>query len=133
MSKDNKIPIDELEFIKEKFRDNRTTLSENEGFVSKVEALKEEVHWPDLEEQTKHLKNLRYRGDTRKRNVLSTWAAVLVSAWLVGVFLILIGNTATYKLSSDVLITLLATTTLNVLGLMYIVLKGLFGLTIKRD
>ena len=101
--------------------------------ASKAKAEKEQANWKNLDEQTKDLANKRFASDTQKRNTLSTWAATLVSLWLISVLLILVGNTSTYKLESNVLVALLATTTLNVLGLMYIVLKGLFGENIKRD
>ena len=100
---------------------------------STFKALKEQENWPNLDWETKHLANRRFESDTQKRDILSTWAAILVSFWLIGVFLILVNNTSIFKLDSNVLIALLATTTLNVLGLMYIVLKGLFGPNINRD
>ena len=58
------------------------------------------------------------------------WVAWVVSLWLLIVINVIIAN-AKLKLGmeSEVQITLLATTTVNVLGLAYIVLKGLFGET----
>lgn len=78
------------------------------------------------------LENERYRQDTNHRSALIVWASTLVSFWLVGVFLILVNNTSFYKLDNSVLITLLSTTTVNVLGLMVIVLSDLFKHTPKK-
>ena len=80
-----------------------------------------------LEEKLKEAKLNRYNQDTQHRNNLSIWAGTVVSVWLVSVLLILVGNNLNFKLSDSVLITLLGTTTLNVLGLMVIVLNDLFN------
>lgn len=64
----------------------------------------------------------RYSSNTSNRNWLTVWAACVVTLWLWFVLCIITGT----RLSDGVKITLLGTTTLNVLGLMYIVLKGYF-------
>ena len=52
---------------------------------------------------------------------------IIVPAWLMSVVvLIYLHGYNTLDLDKEVLITLLATTTVNVLGLAYIVLKGIF-------
>jgi len=97
---------------------------------SRTFAKKEEQNWPDLDQlanESKSLENQRYKDDTEHRKVLSTWAGTLVSFWLVAVILILTNNTIRFKLSDSVLIALLGTTTLNVLGLMVIVLNDIFN------
>lgn len=70
----------------------------------------------------------RYEQNTEQRLFLAKWVVWTSSIWLVSVIaiLILVGATVLY-LSPSVLNVLLATTTANVLGLAYIVLKGLFG------
>lgn len=75
-------------------------------------------------------KRKRYEQNTLHRNFLVHWVAWVVSLWLLIVINVIIAN-ARLKLGmeSEVQITLLATTTVNVLGLAYIVLKGLFGET----
>lgn len=75
-------------------------------------------------------KRKRYEQNTLHRNFLVHWVAWVVSLWLLIVINVIIAN-AKLKLGmeSEVQITLLATTTVNVLGLAYIVLKGLFGET----
>lgn len=122
---------EKLKFISDEPYSSEVKTSEQES--SNLKALEEQANWPNIDRQTKHLANKRFESDTQKRDTLSTWAAVLVSFWLISVLLILVGNTNTYKLESNVLIALLATTTLNVLGLMFIVLKGLFGSGINRN
>jgi len=81
---------------------------------------------PSLDEQTKILANRRYSQDTKSRKKLSYWAATVVSIYLLLVFVILFFNAKGIYLSDTVLSVLLGTTTLNVLGLMFIVLKGYF-------
>ena len=70
----------------------------------------------------------RYEQSTEQRLFLAKWVVWTSSIWLgmVLINLILVGATILY-LSPSVLNVLLATTTANVLGLAYIVLKGLFG------
>lgn len=77
----------------------------------------------DLKEQ----KRERYSQDTKYRKHLAIWVMWVVSIWLAAVLLI-ITVVAIWDLSMkpNVQITLLATTTVNVLGLAYIVLKGIF-------
>lgn len=69
----------------------------------------------------------RYAQDTYHRSFLVSWVVSVSSLWLFGVFLILISCGLKWiELPTSVLNVLLATTTANILGLPYIVLKGLF-------
>jgi len=69
----------------------------------------------------------RFAEDTRHRKGLIFWVKWVVSLWLSFVLAVVaFNNILCLKLSDNVLITLLATTTANILGLAYIVLKGLF-------
>jgi hypothetical protein len=84
-------------------------------------------------EKQKLLNNL-LKDDISIRKNLSYWAAIVVSLWLLCVLAVLIlSGTSCLKLSDVVLSTLLATTTLNVLGLMFIVLKGYFAAPNQRS
>ena len=65
----------------------------------------------------------RFGQDTRLRKILAIWTMVIISAWLVAVLVILFFRD---NLNPSVLITLLATTTINILGLPKIILEGLF-------
>lgn len=65
----------------------------------------------------------RFGQDTKHRRTLVRWTMVLISAWLAFVLAIVVWCT---RLSDVVLTTLLATTTVNVLGLAKIVLGNLF-------
>lgn len=70
----------------------------------------------------------RYEQDTKHRSILARWVIVITSVWLLCVIVILIlDGCSVLDISDVVLNVLLATTTANVLGLPYIVLKGLFG------
>ncbi len=69
----------------------------------------------------------RYDQDTKERKLLSHWVIIVVSLWLLFVLAILsLNRLLELKLSDTVLCMLLGTTTINILGLAYIVLKGLF-------
>lgn len=103
--------------------------------MTDLNSLSSEIGGDDLdalslgEQEKKHKNNKikaegeRYSGDTEIRKNLAYWSASLVSIYLLVVFLILVLSS---DISENVLITLLTTTTINVLGLMLIVLKGLF-------
>lgn len=94
--------------------------------ISVQQAEREFEAWDDYERISKRLRNERYQEDTKHRRNLSTWAAVIVSIWLISVLFILSFNTDKLRLSDTVIVALLSTTTLNVLGMMVIVLRGLF-------
>ena len=67
--------------------------------------------------------NDRYKQDTAHRKTLVIWVMCVVSIWLIAVLAI----TILCQVSDNVKITLLATTTVNILGLPLIILKGLFN------
>lgn len=79
-----------------------------------------------INDQKKKAENDRFKQDTTDRKRLAYWSAVVVSIYLILLFGILIFNERFINLTNSVLIVLLGTTTLNILGLMFIVLKGLF-------
>jgi hypothetical protein len=74
----------------------------------------------------KKAKTRRYEQDTELRNGLALMFTITINAWLFGVFLILLTNTKSLKLSDSIIITLLTTTTVEVLGMMCIILWDLF-------
>ena len=75
----------------------------------------------------RYQKAKRYSQDTSYRGILTVWMMFVVSVWLVCVMIFVVFNKPWCLFISDkVLITLLATTTINVLGLANIVLKGMF-------
>lgn len=76
---------------------------------------------------TEELKARRYSMNTHLRTILSGWAALLTGCWLWKVGEILVHNSERYHLSDAVLITLLGTTTLNVIGIITIVMTDLFN------
>lgn len=71
----------------------------------------------------------RFGRDTKLRGALAIWTMVIISAWLLFVLVLLFF----IELDSNVAITLLATTTINVLGLPKIILEGLFTQGRKRN
>ena len=99
----------------------------SEKFKNKVEADDYNTDSQDSLDQAKRYENERYREDTKGRKYLSIWAGKIVTIYLTYVAVILPLNFSYLHLSDAVLITLLGTTTLNVIGLMYIVLKGYFA------
>ena len=79
----------------------------------------------NIKEQ-KVLLNDRYKSNTQHRSWLSYWTASVVTCWLIAVIIILLFSKP-LQLSDVVISILLGTTTLNVLGLSFIVLRGYFG------
>ena len=75
----------------------------------------------------------RYHQDTEQRLFLAKWVVWVSSIWL-GVVLIILIMCGFQWIVLDVVVlnVLLATTTANVLGLAYIVLKGIFGHSSKE-
>ena len=68
----------------------------------------------------------RFRQDTNDRKILTRWVICTVSVWLGLVIILLFCIGRGLEISDTVACVLLGTTTLNILGLAYIVLKGLF-------
>ena len=66
------------------------------------------------------------KGSIKHKNNLVIWVMVLIPFWLINVLIILFCNDSCFHLSNSVLNTLLATTTLNIIGLAGIVLRGYF-------
>lgn len=75
----------------------------------------------------KSLRSRRYATNTSLRTCLAVWSATIVTSWLVMVYIVLINNNEKYCLSDSVLNTLLTTTTIQVLGLVIIVMYDLFN------
>jgi hypothetical protein len=73
------------------------------------------------------LKKQRFQFNTKLRSYLSRWASLVVSFWLLLVFIILAFNNTRFCLSDSVLITLLTTTTVNVIGIVAIAMTDLFN------
>lgn len=70
---------------------------------------------------------IRYQQDTKHRKILTWWVMIVIPVWLIAVFvLVCICASSKWHLTDWALSTLLATTTVNILGLANIVLKGMF-------
>lgn len=116
--------------------DNRDLTSLIEGSSHSKNPINDDIDRSGLPQQELIAKLSRYQQDTQDRKWLAIWASWTVSLWLSGVMLILLFNKSKFSIlghqfspdiSENVLISLLATTTLNVLGLIFIVLRGHFG------
>lgn len=95
-------------------------------FESK-ESIDYDIDQSDFSEQAK-LHRERFRTDTKRREYLAKWTMWCVSLWLGLVIFVVIFNRLFYfGLSDSVLIALLGTTTLNVIGLAALLLKGYFN------
>lgn len=71
---------------------------------------------------------LRFKLGTEYREKFSEWVIYIIPTWLVLVlFVFILHGIRNLKFESSEIIALLATTTANVLGLAFIVLKGFFG------
>lgn len=72
-------------------------------------------------------KTERYIQDTGHRHTLILWMMTIVSLWLMAViFIVAFNGLLNLSINDTVMVTLLATTTANVLGLPLIILKDLF-------
>jgi magnesium-transporting ATPase (P-type) len=69
----------------------------------------------------------RYRQNTRYRRIFSWWVIGVVSAWLLAAMVaVYLQGFGVFKMDGWTFRVFLATTTVNVIGLAYIVLKGMF-------
>lgn len=87
---------------------------------------------PDERIWDMHRKKIENNGlsqDILHRKILVFWVMGIVSLWLLAVLYIIVWR----ELSDTVKITLLTTTTVNILGLPYIILKGLFKVDAKTQ
>lgn len=71
------------------------------------------------------LKNEDLWNNIKLRKVLAYWSFGIISAWIILVAIVLFDNKC-LELSENIIITMLVTTTANILGLPIIVLKNLF-------
>ncbi len=109
------------------------------GFPETLEKAQKQPSKDSPDEQTilqDRLQNLQINAEKQKqelRGKFATWARRIVSSWLIfiAVVLIFVGafnffySIALY--SNTVLITLLAATTINVIALSMVIIKGLFA------
>lgn len=87
---------------------------------------------PDVEDIDTQEKR-RFKQDTLHRKILMYWVISVVSCWLIVVLVLLfLSGFGIVQFQPTVLVTLLATTTINVLGLAFIVLRGIFFIPTKR-
>ena len=107
--------VDNRAFNEEKSYENNN----DQRNLTQIELLKTQVIKLEL-------KNRRYKDNSELRRGLAIMFTLTINGWLFVVFLILLTNSQTLKLSDSVLIALLTTSSANVLGMMYVVLKNLF-------
>jgi type IV secretory pathway TrbL component len=111
----------------------RAEVPGSESADAKIEAVLGNIDSLDLERQKK-LNADRYEQDTKERKLLSHWVVVVVSSWLFLVFsILLLEGFSLISIGHTVLCVLLGTTTVNILGLAYIVLRGLFPESKSRE
>lgn len=92
-----------------------------------VEAESTPLHDPIATSENSALFADRYKSDTNDRKWLAQWSAIIVSIWMMFILFFIHYQQEKQGLSDTVMVTLLGTTTVNVLGLMYIVLRGHFS------
>lgn len=102
-----------------------------DDFLSALEQSVEFERSSGVDAEQEKIRYLQLRNDDLEnanahRTTLVYWMIVVVSAWLVITAGIVITQLCLNQLSDTVLCTLLTTTTVNVLGLAVIVLRGLF-------
>lgn len=112
------ITEDKLDFIQEKSQ-SPEDYSQNEKKQFRKRVYKEVTD--------KILKQKRYALNTNLRKYLVGWSSLIVGVWLWKVGEILVNNSAFYHLNDSVLITLLTTTTIEVIGIILIVMYDIFN------
>lgn len=83
-----------------------------------------------------HLKDAqvkRFLTDTSLRTVLVYFFSIVILLWLASVMVVVFLNDSFVKLSDNVMTVLLTTTTINVIGMMLIILRNLFPHNSKWD
>ena len=102
--------------------------------VSALESIRNTNHNPRLLQLDRQLNKSvqsvlidRLISNTNARRFFVYWSAFFVSCWMWKVGEILVNNNDRYCLSDEVLMTLLGTTTLNVLGIVAIAMYDLFN------
>ena len=100
--------------------DNVYNADESDWKYQEFEKKKQEVERAKQEVE-------RIKSNTEERKKMAKWVKYVIPSWL-GITAGIISSVGMelFELSEVVLCTLLGTTTVNVLGLGYIVLKGLF-------
>lgn len=103
----------------------------NVNSVERIQVTNQDARYIRLNQQlNKTVKSAlidRLRQNTLSRRYFVLWSSFLVSCWMWKVGEILVNNNDKYCLSDNVLITLLGTTTLNVLGIVAIAMHDLFN------
>ncbi|OWP78681.1 hypothetical protein BWG23_00920 [Flavobacterium oreochromis] len=103
----------------------------NVNSVERVQGTNQDARYIRLNQQLNKTVNSalidRLRQNTLSRRYFVLWSSFLVSCWMWKVGEILVNNNEKYCLSDNVLITLLGTTTLNVLGIVAIAMYDLFN------
>lgn len=102
--------------------------------INALENIRNNIHNPKLllldKQLSKSVNSVlidRLISNTNARRFFVYWSAIFVSCWMWKVGEILVNNNDKYCLSDNVLITLLGTTTLNVLGIVAIAMYDLFN------
>lgn len=106
---------------------NQITIS-NIGAITPDDIAKARVQDQLLEDRLGHAKVSRFLENTKLRKHLTYIFSLIIFLWLASVISILYfnDNLLCLNLSENVLITLLTTSSVNVIGMMLIILKNLF-------
>lgn len=103
----------------------------NVNSVERIQVTNQDARYIRLNQQLNKTVNSalidRLRQNTLSRRYFVLWSSFLVSCWMWKVGEILVNNNDKYCLSDNVLMTLLGTTTLNVLGIVAIAMHDLFN------
>lgn len=113
--------IEELNYISPEVVNDNNNTSENDERI---------VFEENVNLKTSTLEDLyykRYNLNTKLRKSVIKWVQDVVSIWVSVVLIILCLNNSMIKISDNVMIVLLSTTTINVLGLMAIAMKDIFN------
>lgn len=112
--------------MKSKNTDHLELFSADFDFEDRYNSLGD-IDRQEIGEQEKQIKIERYKDDSRIRKSLSLWVRWVISLWLLSITVLLwLQSFGVTYLDTTIVVTLLGTTTLNILGLAFILLKGMF-------
>lgn len=123
----------DLKEFRKRLSQKREQQSEGKDLVGSAHDLahhaeKQQIEALIHENKNKDLINQALEADNSNRKIAFLWVFGLVSLWMLAILYILTHNVEDgYGISDNVMITLLTTTTINIVGLPGIVLKYLFS------
>ena len=115
-----------LDILKQELDPTNSFLLEEPDFLERDKTKSSILQKPDLSEKIDPPTE-RYKDTSQLRRHTGYWVMIVVSQWLfVVICLVILVGLNSLELNDSVIITLLGTTTVNIIGLPFVLLKGLY-------